>query len=61
MQMPRLSHRTIPSLLALVLAMLWNADCAIAQQKPDKPLYERLGRYDAIAAVVDDFVGSRRS
>lgn len=27
---------------------------AIAQ---DKTLYERLGRYDAIAAVVDDFIG----
>jgi len=28
----------------------------MAQQKPDKSLYERLGRYDAIAAVSDDFI-----
>jgi hemoglobin len=29
-----------------------------AQDKPEKTLYSRLGGYDAIAAVVDDFFGS---
>ncbi len=43
--------------LSLLLVMSWNAACAIAQQTPDKSLYERLGRYDAIAAVSDDFIG----
>lgn len=29
---------------------------AAAQQKPEKTLYQRLGGYDAIAAVSDDFI-----
>jgi hemoglobin len=29
----------------------------IFQKKPEKSLYERLGGYNAIAAVVDDFIG----
>jgi hemoglobin len=40
--------------LALTLTLLAGAVPAGAQ---DKSLYERLGRYDAIAAVVDDFTG----
>lgn len=30
---------------------------SLAQQPPVKSLYQRLGGYDAIAAVVDDFIG----
>lgn len=41
-------------LAALVLAAPW--DQAIAQEKPDKTLYERLGGAYAIASVVDDFI-----
>jgi hemoglobin len=47
----------IPSLLALVLLVSWSADCAIAQEKPQQSLYKRIGGYDAIAAVIDDFLG----
>ena len=43
--------------LALVLALLAGLGVpAGAQQKPET-LYKRLGGYDAIAAVVDDFIG----
>ncbi|MER3447538.1 MAG: group 1 truncated hemoglobin [Candidatus Dadabacteria bacterium] len=36
--------------------MLLGATSNVAQEKkPEKSLYERLGGYDAIAAVVDDF------
>ena len=41
--------------LALALATLLSASAQDAQMK--KSLYERLGGYNAIAAVVDDFVG----
>lgn len=37
-------------------AMMWNATPAKGQIKTVKPLYQRLGGYDAIAAVVDDFI-----
>jgi hemoglobin len=40
--------------LALVFAVLLTAIPAVAQQKS---LYQRLGGYDAIAAVADDFIG----
>ena len=42
------------ALCALALLTLLNGAPVSAQ---DKSLYERLGRYDAIAAVVDDFIG----
>jgi hemoglobin len=32
-----------------------------ATQKPGKTLYERLGGYDAIAAIVDDFLNRMRA
>ena len=44
-----------PVVLAL-LFVLGGASTASAQEKKEKPLYQRLGGYDAIAAVVDDFV-----
>ena len=42
---------------ALLLASVLTFSSAMAQIKTVKPLYERLGGYDAIAAVVGDFVG----
>jgi hemoglobin len=41
----------------LVLAIALSAFSVQAQQPTGKTLYQRLGGYDAIAAVVDDFVG----
>ena len=41
----------------LALALTWAAPDAPAQQQPaEKSLYERLGGYNAVAAVVDDFI-----
>jgi hemoglobin len=53
--MQHLSQRIL-AVLTLVLAMSWSAGCAVAQQKPEQSLYKRLGGYDAIAAVVDEFL-----
>ena len=36
------------SMLALILS--WSSASAMAQQKPEKPLYQRLGAYDALAS-----------
>jgi hemoglobin len=48
----------LPALaLALSLATLWSASAQDGQMQMKKSLYERLGSYNAIAAVVDDFVG----
>jgi hemoglobin len=44
-------------IFALLFGVLADAGIANAQVKTVKPLYQRLGGYDAIAAVVDDFVG----
>ncbi len=52
--------RLAATLLALLLApVAWgvNASPAAPQDAARKSLYARLGGYDAIAAVVDDFVG----
>ncbi len=52
--------RLAATLLALLLApVAWgvNASPAAPQDAAQKSLYARLGGYDAIAAVVDDFVG----
>jgi len=43
-------------LVALMVCSLLVASSIIAQEKKEKSLYQRLGGYDAIAAVVDDFV-----
>lgn len=45
---------TLP-LIALMLMATWGARAGFAQEK--KSLYERLGGYDALAAVTDDFIG----
>ena len=52
--MRRLTLSTLP--LALAAALAWGGASA-AQGQQAKTLYQRLGGYDAIAAVVDDFVG----
>jgi hemoglobin len=43
-------------ILIALLAFAFLAGAALAQEKP-KSLYARLGGYDAIAAVTDDFFG----
>jgi hemoglobin len=56
-------RHTTPKLLlpffALSLALAWAAapNAAVRDTQAKKSLYERLGGYNAIAAVVDDFVG----
>jgi len=40
----------------LGLSTLWSISGAISQEKKAESLYKRLGGYDAIAAVIDDFV-----
>lgn len=47
--------RTILPLFAFLLVASWSATSAVAQEK--KSLYQRLGGYDALAAVTDDFIG----
>lgn len=42
------------SILALVSLLAWST---IVPAQKQKNLYQRLGGYDAIAAVVDDFIG----
>ena len=50
--------KTSFSILALLLFLSWSAGAqAMAQSTKEKSLYERLGGYDAIAAVVNDFIG----
>ena len=43
--------------LLLLLPLVTSPTPAIAQGKMEKSLYQRLGGYDAIAAVTDDFIG----
>jgi hemoglobin len=56
MQRQRLLVKTFLPLLALFLVVSWGAPTAYAQEKKEKSLYERLGGYDAVAAVVDEFI-----
>jgi len=58
MQTQRKSLNKIVSMLALAMLLSASLDvAALAQAKKEKSLYQRLGGYDAIAAVVDDFIG----
>ena len=59
MNVRRKALRTLLASLALSLALatLWSASAQDGQMQAKKSLYQRLGGYDAIAAVVDDFVG----
>ena len=43
-------------LLTVVLSLLLTAGASVTKAQ-DKTLYERLGGYDGIAKVVDDFIG----
>ena len=43
--------------LALVFSMLLTVAASMPARAQQKSLYERVGGYDALAAVVDDFVG----
>lgn len=45
------------SVLAFMLAGLITPALAISQGLQEKSLYQRVGGYDALAAVVDDFIG----
>ena len=56
MQIERLFVRIFHPLLAFVLVVLWNGTPAVAQEKLEKTLYERLGGVYNIATVVDDFI-----
>ena len=43
----------------LVLSLLWSGSFCLAQEK--QSLYQRLGKYDVIAGIVDDFLTHVRS
>ena len=45
------------ALAALTLLLLITPSLAMAQGTAEKTLYQRVGGYDALAAVVDDFIG----
>ena len=53
----RLWLRNFLAVSVLLPLLLGSASPALAQQKAEKSLYERLGKYDALAAVTDDFIG----
>jgi len=50
-------HSSVLTLAALVLSLLITSSLTLAQGTSDKSLYQRVGGYDALAAVVDDFIG----
>ncbi len=56
MQRQPLFLATRARVFVLLLVLLWNATPTLAQGKPEKSLYERLGGVYAIATVVDDFI-----
>ena len=56
MNVRRTASRTLLPALALALSLATLASAA-QEGRMKKSLYERLGGYDAVAAVVDDFVG----
>ena len=49
--------RTAFSMLALILFLSWSTAAPTPAQTKQASLYDRLGGYNAIAAVVDDFIG----
>ena len=48
-------QRTV--LFGLVLSLLLTVGASTPSRAQEKSLYQRIGGYDALAAVVDDFVG----
>lgn len=51
------SQHTLAALAIAVLIASSFVVNVLAQDKSDKSLYERVGGYNALAAVVDDFIG----
>jgi hemoglobin len=49
-------YRATMVLMVLLLSIGGCAATTTAQDKPQQSLYQRLGGYDAIAAVTDDFI-----
>jgi len=49
--------RTTLSLFALAVCLSWSTATSTLARSNEATLYERLGGYNAIAAVVDDFIG----
>jgi len=45
------------ALAALALALAIPTGVALAEEKPAKTLYERMGGYDVMSAIVEDFLG----
>jgi hemoglobin len=45
------------ALIGLVLSLLFMVAGSMPSRAQEKSLYQRIGGYDALAAVVDDFVG----
>ena len=52
-----ISSQFLLTAIVLLVAFCCSFSTASAQVMTVKPLYQRLGGYDAIAAVVDDFIG----
>lgn len=44
------------ALAALALALVLPTGVALAEEKPAKTLYERMGGYDVMSAIVEDFL-----
>ena len=51
------SHHKFNFLLIGVIIFLWSGSSVFSQNASEASLYERLGGYNAIAAVVDNFIG----
>ncbi len=47
----------IPVVLGVIAVGAFLSNPALSQEAMEKSLYERLGGYDAVSAVVDDFAG----
>lgn len=56
MQKNTFSKKRFILLLVISLLFLMNGTTALAQNKAEKSLYERIGGYDAIAALTDDVI-----
>src|SRR6266851_2066853 len=56
MQTQRMSRKGLLFVGLLLPALFWNLTTGMAQEKPGKSLYDRLGGVYSIATVVDDFI-----
>ncbi len=48
---------TVPVVLGVIAVGAFLSNSALGEAAMEKSLYERLGGYDAVSAVVDDFAG----